>query len=89
MSNTQGDRITAAFFDKSTGKLSKGCVSSSLKGYVTDWSYLGSLALDETNGTGGTVYVAEFGQPSSIAEIKSDIGGREVHTDGILPLASI
>jgi DNA-binding beta-propeller fold protein YncE len=77
ISNTQGDKITAAFFDKSTGKLSKGCVSGSLRGYVTDWSYLGSLALDETTGTGGTVYVAEFGQPSSIAEIKvTSAGGK-------------
>jgi 6-phosphogluconolactonase (cycloisomerase 2 family) len=77
ISNTQGDKITAAFFDKSTGKLSKGCVSGSLRGYVTDWSYLGSLALDETTGTGGTVYVAEFGQPSSIAGIKvTSAGGK-------------
>jgi 6-phosphogluconolactonase (cycloisomerase 2 family) len=59
ISNTQGDRITAAFFDKSTGVLSKGCTSGSLKGYVTDWSYLGSLALETTTGTGGVVYVAE------------------------------
>jgi 6-phosphogluconolactonase (cycloisomerase 2 family) len=69
ISNTQGDTVTAAFFDASTGQLSKGCVSNALKGYVTDWSYLGSLALGKTTGTGGTVYVAEFGAPSSIAEI--------------------
>ena len=70
ISNTQGDRVTAAFFDKSTGTLSKGCASGRLRGYVTDWSYLGSLALEKTTGTGGAVYVAEFGAPSSIAEIK-------------------
>jgi 6-phosphogluconolactonase (cycloisomerase 2 family) len=69
ISNTQGDRITAAFFDKSTGVLSKGCTSGSLKGYVTDWSYLGSLALETTTGTGGVVYVAEYGAPSSIGMI--------------------
>jgi sugar lactone lactonase YvrE len=69
ISNTQGDRITAAFFDKSTGKLSKGCASNSLKGYVTDWSYLGALALETTTGTGGVVYVAEFGAPSSIGMV--------------------
>jgi hypothetical protein len=70
ISNTQGDRITAAFFDKSTGKLSKGCASGRLRGYVTDWSYLGSLALGKTTGTGGVVYVAEFGAPSSIGEVE-------------------
>lgn len=69
ISNNQGDTITAAFFDKSTGKLSKGCTSNGLKGYVKDWSYLGALALEKTTGTGGVVYVAEFGAPSSIAEI--------------------
>jgi 6-phosphogluconolactonase (cycloisomerase 2 family) len=77
ISNTQGDKITAAFFDASTGTLSKGCVSGNLKGYVNDWSYLGSLALEKTTGTGGTVYVAEFGAPSSIAEIKvTSAGGK-------------
>ncbi len=77
ISNTQGDKITAAFFDKSTGELTKGCASGHLRGYVTDWSYLGSLALQNTTGTGGTVYVTEFGAPSSIAEIKvTSAGGK-------------
>jgi hypothetical protein len=77
ISNTQGDKVTAAFFDKATGKLTKGCASGRLKGYVTDWSYLGSLALQNTTGTGGTVYVTEFGGPSSIAEIKvTSAGGK-------------
>jgi sugar lactone lactonase YvrE len=75
ISNTQGDRITAAFFDKSTGKLSKGCVSGNLKGYVTNWSYLAGLALEKTTGTGGMVYVAEFGAPSSIGMIQVKSGG--------------
>jgi 6-phosphogluconolactonase (cycloisomerase 2 family) len=70
ISNTQGDRVTAAFFDKNTGKLSKGCASGNLKGYVTDWSYLAGLALEKTTGTGGVVYVAEFGAPSSIGMIR-------------------
>jgi len=75
ISNTQGDRITAAFFDKSTGKLSKGCASNGLKGYVTDWSYLGALALETTTGTGGVVYVAEFGAPSSIGMVNVESAG--------------
>jgi sugar lactone lactonase YvrE len=69
ISNTQGDRITAAFFDKSTGKLSKGCTSGGLKGYVTNWSYLGALALEAATGTGNVVYVAEYGAPSGIGMI--------------------
>lgn len=74
---TQGDRLGAAFFDKNTGKLSAGCVSGLLKGYVQDWSYIGGLTLAENTGTGGEVYVAEFGASSSIAEVRvNSIGGR-------------
>jgi len=77
ISNNQGGKITAAFFDKNTGKLSKGCVSGSLKGFVTNWSYLAALALEKTTGTGGVVYVAEFGAPSSIGEIEvKSVGGK-------------
>src|SRR5580658_6153182 len=75
ISNNQGDRITAAFFDKATGKLSKGCTSNGLKGFVSDWSYTASLALQETTGTGGMVYVAEYGSPSSIGEIEVTSSG--------------
>lgn len=70
ISNNQSGKITAAFFDKSSGKLSKGCVSRALKGFVTDWSYLASLAFEKITGTGGMVYVAEYGAPSSIGEVK-------------------
>jgi hypothetical protein len=70
ISDTQGDKITAAFFDKTTGALTKGCVSGRLKGYVTNWSYLGGLGLRDTTGSGGMVYATEFGGPSSIAMIQ-------------------
>src|SRR6202451_83060 len=70
ISNNQSGNLTAAFFDKSTGKVSRGCVSRPLKGFVTDWSYTASLALEETTGTGGMIYVAEFGAPSSIGGVE-------------------
>jgi len=78
ISNTQGDKITAAFFDKSTGKVSHGCASGTLRGYVKDWSYLAELATETNTGTGGMVYVAEFGAPeSSIGMVKvSSAGGK-------------
>jgi 6-phosphogluconolactonase (cycloisomerase 2 family) len=75
ISNNQSGKLTAAFFDKTTGTLSKGCVSRALKGFVTDWSYTASLALEQTTGTGGMVYVAEFGAPSSIGEIEVTSSG--------------
>jgi 6-phosphogluconolactonase (cycloisomerase 2 family) len=77
ISNNQEGSITAAFFDKSTGKLSKGCVSHSLKGFVSKWSYLASLALQKTTGTGGKLYVAEYGAPSSIGILNvTSAGGK-------------
>jgi hypothetical protein len=70
ISNTQGQRITAAKFDATTGILSKGCVSGKLKGYSKDWAYLVALATQSNSGTGETVYVAEYGSPSSIGIIE-------------------
>lgn len=75
ISNNQSGTLTAAFFDKSTGKLSKGCSSRPLKGFDADWSYVAALALEKTTGTGSTVYVAEFGAPSSIGMINVNSAG--------------
>jgi 6-phosphogluconolactonase (cycloisomerase 2 family) len=69
ISNTQGDSISAAFFNASTGKLTPGCTSSKLKGYVTNFSYLASLGMETGTGTGGILYVAEFGTTSAIAMV--------------------
>jgi Lactonase, 7-bladed beta-propeller len=76
ISNNQGATASAAFFDKTTGQLSEGCISGKLKGYVEHWIYLGGLALQNATGPGGMVYVAEYGNPSYIAELtlKSDAG---------------
>jgi 6-phosphogluconolactonase (cycloisomerase 2 family) len=75
ITNNQSGTVTAAFFDKSTGKLSKGCVTRPLKGFVSNWSYVASLAMEETTGTGEVLYVAEYGAPSSIAEISVTSSG--------------
>lgn len=75
--DTQGDRLSAAFFDKGTGVLSHGCSSGLIRGYSQNWSYLAGLAFATNTGTGGEVYVAEFGAPSSIAMIRvNSAGGR-------------
>ncbi len=68
VSNTQGDKITAASFNKKTGQLWLNCYSTQLRGYSSNWSYLATLALATNTGTGGTLYVAEFGA-SSIAMV--------------------
>jgi hypothetical protein len=69
VTNTQGDKVSAAFFNATNGKLTYGCSSGSLLGYVSGWSYLAGLALESNTGTGGVVYVAEFGVNSGIAEV--------------------
>lgn len=65
--NTQGDAVSAFFFDRSNGKLKYGCKSGPIKGQSGSWSYLASAALVSDSGNGGGVYVAEFGAASGIA----------------------
>jgi len=74
ISNTQGDRISAAQFDSGTGTLGKDCLSNQLRGYSSAYSYLGGLGLASNAGNGGGVYVAEFGAPSSIAMAQVKMG---------------
>ncbi len=70
ISNTQGDQVTAAFWDKTLGKpTGKGCITGKIAGYSANWSYLGGVGLASSTGTGSEVYVAEFGAPASIAMI--------------------
>ncbi len=69
VANTQGDKVSAAFFNSTTGQLIFGCASGTLKGYVSGWSYLATPALQTTTGTGGALYVAEFGSISGIAVV--------------------
>ena len=69
IANTQGDKVSAAFFNSSTGRLTLGCSSGNLRGYVGGWSYLAGLALSSNSGLGGALYVAEFGSTSAIATI--------------------
>lgn len=77
ITNSQGDSVTAAYFNASTGALTTGCTSGPLRNYVSSWSYLGSLGLENTTGTGGVLYVAEFGTNSGIAMIRiSSSGGQ-------------
>jgi hypothetical protein len=60
VSNSSGGRVTAAFFDKTTGKVRKGCTSSPLRGFFTKFTYVGAVATELATGTGGLLYVPEF-----------------------------
>jgi 6-phosphogluconolactonase (cycloisomerase 2 family) len=74
--NTQGDRVSAGFFDKSTGKLSGGCSSGRLLGLSENFSYLAGVAAASQNGNGGGMYVAEFGTQNAIAMVKLSVSGK-------------
>ena len=73
--NTQGDAVSAVFFDKATGKLSPGCRSGRLSGVSQNWSYLAGAVLISQTGNGGGVYVAEFGSSPGIATVTLSSSG--------------
>jgi len=75
VSNTQGDVVTAVFFNKDTGAITHGCTSTKIRNYVQSWSYLGGMALQQITGNGGGVFVAEFGGPSGIASLNLTVNG--------------
>jgi len=69
--NTQSSYVTAAFFNKNTGKVSAGCTSPALNLFLNPWSYVGSLQTRDTTGTGNVLYVAEFGSYIGILTVSS------------------
>jgi len=76
--NNSGGAITAAFFDKKTGKVTRGCTSGALNGFYSNWAYAGGAALQLSTGTGGLIYVPEFGSNgfSSIGVVQLTSTGR-------------
>ncbi len=70
--NSQGGTVTAAFFNATTGKVLPGCFSGQLRNFYNPWAYVGSLATRDTTGTGGVLYVAEFGSSIGILEVNSN-----------------
>jgi hypothetical protein len=76
--NNSGGAITAAFFHKNTGKITPGCTSGALNGFYSNWAYAGGAALQLSTGTGGLIYVPEFGSNgfSSIGVVQLTSTGR-------------
>jgi Lactonase, 7-bladed beta-propeller len=75
VTNTEGAAVSVIYFNKATGTLSGGCRSGKIAGESANWSYLGGLGLISQSGNGGGVYVAEFGNPSSIAMVNLTMSG--------------
>lgn len=70
--DSQSGHVTAAFFNKTSGKITPGCVSARLNNFYNPWSYVGGLATRDTTGAGGVLYVAEFGSSIAIVNVASD-----------------
>lgn len=69
--NSQSGTVSAAYFNKTTGKISPGCASNQLKNFYSTWSYIGSLVTRDTAGTGNVLYAAEFGSSIGIINVTS------------------
>ncbi len=69
--NSQNSYVSAAFFNKNTGKVSPGCISPPLTNFYNPWSYVGALQTRDTTGTGNVLYVAEFGSSIGIINVTS------------------
>jgi hypothetical protein len=75
IANTGTGQVTAAFFNASTGAVSKGCVSKALKGFDTQWIFISSPVTELTSGTGSVLYVAEYGSESGMAIVNVTSSG--------------
>ncbi len=75
--NSQGNTVTAAFFNKNTGKITAGCSSAPLNNFYNPWTYVGSLVTRDNSGTGSVLYFAEF------APLGSSIGILQVVSNGV------
>ena len=77
IANTNVGKVTAAFFNASTGKVSRGCTSAKLRGFPGDWQFLASPVTELNTGTGSVLYLAEYGPSAGIAIVNvSSSGGK-------------
>jgi 6-phosphogluconolactonase (cycloisomerase 2 family) len=75
IANTGTGKITAAFFDKTTGKITTGCTSATLKGFDSKWVFLANLVTQLNTGTGSVLYAAEKGSSSGVAMVNVSSNG--------------
>jgi sugar lactone lactonase YvrE len=78
ISDNLSGQVTAAYFDKTDGTLTLGCISKALTGLGTNWTFSSALATAGTSGTGSVIWVAEDGLGVS----QSSIGMVEVTSRG-------
>jgi 6-phosphogluconolactonase (cycloisomerase 2 family) len=77
IANTNVGKVTAAFFNAATGKVSRGCSSAKLRGFPDDWQFLASPVTELNTGTGSVLYLSEYGAIAGIAIVNvSSSGGK-------------
>lgn len=75
IANTSVGRVSAAFFNATTGKISRGCMSKPLKGFDRNWVFLSNPVTESNRGTGSVLYLAEYGASSGIAVLNVTASG--------------
>jgi 6-phosphogluconolactonase (cycloisomerase 2 family) len=78
ISDNLSGQVTAAHFNKATGKLRFGCISKPLRGYANKWTFTSAIATETTSGTGSALWVAE----DSLGNSPSSIGIVDVGSSG-------
>jgi 6-phosphogluconolactonase (cycloisomerase 2 family) len=77
VASTGSGKVSAAFFDQTTGKVSPGCTSATLKGFDNKWTWLNNPVTELNSGTGSVLYLAEYGASSGMAVVNvSSSGGK-------------
>jgi len=77
IANTNVGKVTAAFFNATTGKVSRGCTSAKLRGFPDDWQFMASPVAELNSGTGSVLYLSEYGPIAGIAVVNvSSSGGK-------------
>lgn len=78
VTDSSGGELTAAFFDKRSGRVLPGCSTGPLNGFYSSWLYAGGASVQVPTGQSGFIYVPEFGASgySSIGVVQFSSDGR-------------
>ena len=84
IANSESGTVTAAYFNPTTGKITHGCSSPTLRGF-NGRPRLGSVVTRDTSGTGNVLYVAEFGRDGIEINhgVSSGIGTLAITSNGV------
>lgn len=81
--NNESGTVSASFFNATTGAITPGCVSPTLRTF-NEHAWFGGVVTRDTTGTGTVLYVAEFGRkledlysvPSAVGILTISVSGK-------------